>query len=469
MTIRLAFRTLATPLRRPVRPVVPLLALCALFVLGLGAAPTALTAQPVGGAVFPLSTCKTCTQSDPVVAGNTAGDFAAAWNAVTDVVQQDVFGRFFSPAAAPFTGILPVGPLAEASAPQFDAAAAADQQGNFIVAWAALAGGQSTVQAQRFTRRGRPLGAAIEVASDPAAGPVAPADSLPAVVGTPDGGFVVAWIALTASQPGAPPRVMARFFDADGVAEGAAILVSTGLALANRPSLCVSATGRLHVAWTFANTAQPFQASLAGVVLRRLAPGGVPIGPEQVVAPALAAESSAAITCGPGNTFVVAWQTDQAPAAAGSDIVAQRFTRLARAVGAPFLVNQATDQDQKNPAIFHDPTGAFVVVWEGTPNGVNSVRGRRYADSGAPLSDEFVIYRGLQGDVTTLRPSISGVGAGASFVVALNGPQGVVGRAYTVGGAAAGAGKAAAPGEEDEDETAAVTGNGSGESGLWRR
>jgi hypothetical protein len=460
MTIRLLSGPLATRARLSARRA-PLLLPLLLALAG----PAALAAQPVGGKVFDLATCSTCAQHDPVVAGNAAGDFVAAWNVVSDVVQQDVLARVFNPSDSPFGASFGVAPGAAAAPPQFDATAASDQRGNFLVAWVTLAGDQSVISAQRYSPRGRPLGGVIEVASDPSAGPVAPADSLPAVVGTPDGGFAVAWIALAASTPGAPPRVMARFFNSAGVAEGAAIQVSTGLVLASRPSLCVSGTGRLHVAWTFASSLQPFESSLAGVVIRRLTPGGVPIGAEQVVAPALAGEASAAITCGPGNTFVVAWQTDQPPAVSGSDIVAQRFTRLARPAGAPFLVNQATDQEQKNPALFHDPTGAWVAVWEGTPNGVNSVRGRRFADNGAPLSDEFVVYRGSRGDLTTLRPSVAGVGAGAAFVVALNGPQGVVGRAFTP----AAASQPAAEDATVADAAAGATGNGSGEGGLWRQ
>ncbi len=462
-----------------------------LLTLAVAAPVAAAAAQPAAGPVFSLSSCSDCVQNDPVVAGNAGGGFLAAWDALTDVVQQDVFGRIFGASDAPLGGDFALPEPTGSQPPQTAAAAVADTQGRYVVVWTSQAGDQSTVLAQRYAPRGRPVGGTIVVASDPSGSPATPADSRPAVAATPDGGFVVAWIALpTGAQASGPPRVMARLFDAAGAAAGAEIQLSTGLALTDRPSLCVSGSGRIHAAWTFANSLQPFEPNLAGVAVRRLTPAGVAIGDEQVVAPALASESSVAISCGPGNTYMVAWQTDQAPAVAGTDIVAQRFTRLGRAIGTPQLVNQVTDQQQSHPALFHDPTGAYVVVWEGTPGGVNGVRGRRFSDStGGALTDEFVVYRGSPGDLTTLRPAITGVGVDGAFVVALSAPGGVFGRAFAatpaaamadmadVGGAAGADSRAVAAaggialggdGQRGQGDAAGATGNGSSATGLWR-
>ena len=436
-------------------------------------APAATQAQPTPSHVFLISSCFVCSPRNPTVAGNAAGDFLGTWNEIRDVVSDGVFSRAFNAAHTPLGDAFEVAPGAPGDPPQFDGASVADSQGNFVVTWASLADGQSVILAQHFDPRGNALGSEIEVASDPGS-PVTPSDIKPAVAAAPGGGFVVAWVStVTADQMPGNPRVMARIFDGAGTPAGPAVQLSTGAALSDRPSLCVSGTGRVHAAWTVTDVILPFQATPIGVVVRRLSPAGVPLGPEQVVAPPLDSESSVAIACGRGNTYLVAWQTAQPPAVSGSDIVAQRFTRVGRAVGGRFVVNQLVDSDQRNPALIADATGAFVVVWEGNPGGVNGVRGRRFGGNGAPLSDEFSVYGGSQGDFSALRPALSGVGSRSGFVVAVDAPGGVVGRVFSVTGAGAAAaddladaGAVAGPGVPVDGS--GTSGNGRGAGGLWR-
>ncbi|HVR06599.1 MAG TPA: hypothetical protein VMW75_01005 [Thermoanaerobaculia bacterium] len=438
--------------------------------LGLAiAAPAVIWAQPQAGRLFRFSSCFTCSQHYPTVAGNTAGDFLGAWLEPRDVISEGVFSRTFGSGQTPFGNEFEVAPGEPGQPPQFDGAAAADSQGNFVVVWASMADDQSTILAQRFDPKGNALGGQVEVASDPAPSPNTPSDFKPAVAAAPGGGFVVAWVSLVSGdQTPGNPRVMARIFNGADAPSGPAVQLSTSAALSDRPSLCVSGTGRVHAAWTFTNLILPFQASPIGVVVRRLSPAGVPLGPEQVVAPPLDSESSVAVACGAGNTYMVAWQTAQPPAVSGSDIVAQRFTRLGRAVGGHIVLNEVADGEQRNPALIADSTGAFVAVWEGNPGGVNGVRGRRFGGNGAPLSDEFSVYNAGQGDFSVLRPALASVGTKSGFVVAVDGPGGVVGRVFSV----TGTGVAATDLADAGPEAAAVdgsgtTGNGRGSGGLW--
>jgi hypothetical protein len=437
------------------------------------AAPAAAAAQPRPGHLFRLSSCITCSQHYPAIAGNAAGDLIASWLEPVNLVSEGVFGRLFSASQAPLGADFDLASAAASGPPQFDGAVAADTAGNFVAAWATIDADQSSILVQRFDVQGNRIGDPILVASDPASSPVTPSDFKPAVAPAPGGGFVVAWVSLvTGDAPPGPPRVMSRRFNSTGAPTGPAVQLSTGLAFGERPSLCVSSTGRVHAAWTFADAYRPFEPSLAGVAVRRLNPADVPIGPEQIVAPALAADSSVAIACGRANSYVVAWQSDHPPAAAGSDIVAQRFTRRGASVGQPFVVNQVVDQEQRNPGLFLDSSGAFVVVWEGNPGGLNGVRGRRFGGDGTPLSDEFPVYNAGQGNPSVLRPAISGLGT-SGFVVAVDAPGGVVGRVFSLNGAAPlapGAAETAAaePGASlAEVETGAGTGNGRGAGGLW--
>lgn len=439
------------------------------------AAPAATRAQPTPSHVFLFSSCFGCSPRNPTVAGNAAGDFLGTWTELRDVVSDGVFSRAFNATHTPFGDAFEVAPGAPGDPPQFDGASVADSQGNFVVTWASVADGQSVILAQRFDPRGNALGSEIEVAAD--TGSLAtPSDLKPTVAAAPGGGFVVAWVSLvTGDEAPGPPRVLARGFDATGAPTGPAVQLSTGAALSDRPSLCVSSTGRIHAAWAFTDELLPFQPSPVGVVVRRLSPAGVPIGPEQVVSRALDDESSVAIACGRGNTYAVAWQTAQAPAVSGSDIVVRRFTRLGRAVGVPFVLNQQLDGDQRNPALAVDSSGNFVAVWEGNPGGLQNVRGRRFGANGTPLSDEFTVYNAGPGNFAALRPALAILGAG-SFVVAVDSPAGILGRIFSVSGSrAAGAAEADAAGTVDAGaalEAAAVkggvtTGNGRGSGGLW--
>ncbi len=63
----------------------------------------------------------------------------------------------------------------------------------------------------------------------------------------------------------------------------------------------------------------------------------------------------------------------------------------AQAVGPEFRVNSATTDRQRNPFVAADPSGSFVVVWQGfTLDGSNyGIFGHRYGSAGAPLGAEF--------------------------------------------------------------------------------
>jgi hypothetical protein len=447
--------------------------------LGMAIAVPAATwaQQPTPGHVFLISSCLSCAPSNATVAGNAAGDFLGTWTELRDVVSDGVFSRAFNAAHTPIGNDFEVAPGAPGDPPQFDGASVADSHGNFVVTWASLADGQSVILARRFDPRGNALGSEIEVAAD--TGSLAtPSDFKPTVAAAPGGGFVVAWVSLVTAGEPQGPRVMARGFDATGAPTGPAVQLSTSAALSDRPSLCVSSTGRIHAAWTFTDELLPFQPSPVGVVVRRLSPAGVPIGPEQVVSPAADVESSVSIACGLGNTYVVAWQTAQAPAASGSDIVVRRFTRLGRAVGAPLVLNQQVDGDQRNPALAVDSSGNFVAAWEGNPGGLQNVRGRRFGANGTPLSDEFTVYNAGQGNFAALRPALAILGAG-SFVVALDSPVGILGRLFSLSGnrppapatdtadAADTADTAAAQEPAAAVQAGGTTGNGRGAGGLW--
>ena len=60
-------------------------------------------------------------------------------------------------------------------------------------------------------------------------------------------------------------------------------------------------------------------------------------------------------------------------------------------VGPEFRVNTYTTSAQGRPAVAADPTGNFVVVWDGQGQGDSNlgVFGQRFASSGVPLGPDW--------------------------------------------------------------------------------
>src|SRR5436305_6224371 len=284
--------------------------------------------QPLG-TELKISSCDTCKKRSPAVAGIAigaqAGVFLVAWESTSLTDPAGVSARFFLKTALPRATDLLVN--RDAAPQQRGAVAAVDAQGNSVVAWAVSNGLNSDIMVQRYKPTGLANGAAFQVNTRPAN--VTTLDVAPAVAFAPNGSFVVAWtrsVPASATSPGATPVVMARLFKAAGTPLAPQVQLSTGLATGARPDVCVDTLGRAVVVWTIVDEYRPFEPSNFGVTARRIATNGAPLGGEILVAAPLAASSTAAVACGTGGQFVVAWSSNQAPATDGSDVLARRFT-----------------------------------------------------------------------------------------------------------------------------------------------
>jgi hypothetical protein len=402
--------------------------------LALGAAAAAWAGPTAQGAPFRVSSCTTCIEESPAVAGSPSGAFTAVWEGTTSNDPKGVSGRFFGPTGTALAANFRANANA---ADQYDAAVARDTKGNFIVVWSEVANGNSEIMAQRFQANGTPLGAIFKVNQDAAGTPTIPSDFNPAVAPTKDGGFIVVWMNLLPSGPGFPgttPQVLSRKIGPAGAPVGNQVRISTGLVNGDRPDVCVDTTGRPVAVWTSVDDFPLFEANHKGVSLRRLTPAGVPTGAtETVVAAPLANSLKPAVSCGSGSTFVVVWHSDQAPAVDRYDILGLRFSRLGRPVGQPFVINTATAQDQRNPSVAFDPKGNFVVVWQSYVSAQKAgIYGRRFAANGTALSTEFEVVSGANGATAPGNPDVAAIGATGNFVVVWqSGAQGIFGRRFT--------------------------------------
>jgi hypothetical protein len=395
------------------------------FVLAL--VPAAARAVPVAnGTPFKVSSCDTCKKRLPAVAGvptgTAAGTFLMTWESTSPADSLGISGRFFLKTGAPKSADFLVNK--DTVAEQHEPAVAADAAGNYVVAWSATAGTNTDVLVQRYKATGVPNGAAVVVNVDDPHAPAAPQDIAPAVAAAADGSFVVSWIRIVPPDPhsnGVPPVVMARRYGKTGAPLGPPVQLSTGLVAGSRPGLCLDTTGRAVVAWTNIDAIRLFEPSLMGVSMRRLSPAGAALGTELVIAQPLSTQSSTAVACGTGGTFVVSWSTDQAPAVDNLDIVAQRFTTLGNRNGKIFRINSITGGEQSQPAMFADASGNFTVTWQSrliSTNTGDSILGRRYlASATADGADFLVTKRASPLDGRPILPRVANLGASGFVIV----------------------------------------------------
>jgi len=363
----------------------------------LGAEAASTPAPPkAAGEKFRVSSCVStsianCRDGDAAVAGvvgsgkeggGTDAGFLALWAGRRGSDLHAISARRFSTTSALGADTL----LSPIAGDQYDPGITVQQKGTFVAVWSEVANGHSDVKAQRLSATGARIGAPTSVNVDDPAAPGVPDDLLPAVAPTKDGGFAVAWIKVLSQTPYSPtsPQVVFRQFDAAGTPRGPQIALSQGLS-SDRPALCVDSAGNVNVAWASVNKYIPFVASRYGVSLRRLSPAGEPLAAEEVVWPPLGREPiHPSISCAGDDTFVVVWHAD-GRGAEGTDIFAQKYEKNGAKSGSRFVVNTVIGNEQRNPSIAHDATGAFVVVWETVTSTAGSrlgIFGRRYTAAG---------------------------------------------------------------------------------------
>ncbi|HEX9639125.1 MAG TPA: flagellar hook associated protein, partial [Acidobacteriota bacterium] len=162
------------------------------------------------------------------------------------------------------------------------------------------------------------------------------------------------------------------------------------------PAISNDSAGGLVIAWQSSGQ----DGSYSGIFARRFDSMGNASGAEfEVNQFTTGAQSYPAISHDSSGRFVVVWQS-YGQDGAFSGIFARRFDSAANPLGAgEFQVNQFTTENQYHPAISHDPTGGFFIVWDSFQDGsTTGVFGRRFDSDGNPVGAEFQInqYTTLQ-------------------------------------------------------------------------
>jgi hypothetical protein len=360
------------------------------------------------------------------------------WEGSSAADPKGILARVFTRTGVPRGGDLQINgdlPLA-----QFDPAVAVDKKGNYLVVWGGGPSSNTDIFAQKLSATGARVGAAFKVSADDPAAPTIPMDLNPAVAVGPDGGFVVVWIRIVppgAGFQGTPPSLFARRYNAAGAPLGAPVLVSSNLVHGDRPDVCIDSASRAVVVWATVDHRRPFESTRQGVAGRRIAAAGTLTGNVFTVAkPDNTQNTDPSVSCGKGGVFVVAWSSEAAPAVDRNDIVAQRFTRLARPTGVKILVNSLTSGAQRAPSLVHDAAGNFVIAWEHSDFPRAGILARRFSAAGAPLSGDLTVILEELSPTRTIEPDLALVGAKGDLVVVWQDGRtgGIFGRRYKVTG-----------------------------------
>jgi hypothetical protein len=240
------------------------------------------------------------------------------------------------------------------------------------------------------------------------------------------GNFVVIWRSDDLGSPGPnddTSGIFGRRFDADGAPLGDEFLVNaytTGSQTS--PAVAAAPDGRFVVVWSSVDAGTGPGRDHAGIFGRRFDAGGVALADEfQVNTAEDAEEIQPAVARDAQGSFVVAWANDcSAPSC--PDVLARRFDAGGAALGGDFVVNTYTTGTQNYPAVAADSLGAFMVAWTsdqdpaaGPDGSEGGVFARLYDAAGLAAGDELQVNVHTAGDQAF--PTVAAAAAN-DFVVA---------------------------------------------------
>jgi hypothetical protein len=312
-----------------------------------------------------MTTSMSAFQGAPAVAWEPAGNYVLAWqqqSATTggwDVVAQQFQGNGSAPPTA-------LGPVLQASGPSTSfcrqsPAVATDAAGDFVVVWTSNeeSGALRGIFGQLYNSAGQPQGSRISVNATTAYD-----DQAPEVAMAPDGRFLVVW------QSNGPSgwSVLARAFQAGGTAAGNEIAVNvtaTGArhspAVAYLPASAAEPSERFEIVWQ-AEGQDGSGTGASGIVGRAFDGAGNALSGELAInVPATGAHSHPRIASDPSGNFVVAWE---GLTAGRSVVLARRFNAAGTALSGQLMVDPSPTGPEHDPVVAANAVGDFVVVWD---------------------------------------------------------------------------------------------------------
>ena len=251
--------------------------------------------------------------------------------------------------------------------------------GNFVVSWNDWTG--FDMKAQIFSPDGQKVGSEFRVNTS-----VSAFQEYGNIVALEGGGFVVTWRTTDTTADGSGQAVMARVFDSSGVGGAEFVVNSAKTGDQYMPTVTALADGGFVVVW---HTLDATQDGNSGAVKAQMFDAsGARVGGEFLVnSAALNSQREPMVTALPDGGFVVVWNTlDPLQDGSGSALKGQYFDASGQRVGSEFLVNSLTSGGQFLPSVATLADGTVIVTWaseSGDGNGY-AVRARTFDMSFEP-------------------------------------------------------------------------------------
>ena len=311
------------------------------------------------GAEFRVNAFTTGYQARPDVAVAPTGEFVVVWEGVGEgSLNLDVWAQRYDAAGVAQGGNLRLD--THLSASQSNPDVAMDASGNFAAAWVSVGqdGSGYGVVARTFDAAGVPRSGEFAVNAYTTG-----YQWFPKIASNGTGAFVVAW--QSADQDGSGDGVFARRFAGATVPLGGefrANSYTTGAQV--EAAVAVGADGRFMVGWTSQNGQD---GSYAGVFAQAFDGAGAPVGPEfQANTFTTFNQAYPAVEATGGGEFLVVWGDQQEgllTPGGNAGIFGRRFSAAGQPVDVEFHVNTYVTARQVFPDVGASSAGRFVVSW----------------------------------------------------------------------------------------------------------
>ncbi len=348
------------------------------------------------GAEFLVNTQTTNLQQEPMITGLINGGFVVTWSDFSRTlgdssgtsIKAQVFGADGIKVGDEFLV------NTETTNSQLSPTIASLASGGFVISWMDQVGSLGSVsysiKAQAFSSDGTKVGTEFLINAETAG-----SQRDPAITGLASGGFVISWWDLSDTLgDGSSSSVKAQVFGADGTKVGAGFLINTETANNQLlPTITSLTNGSFVASWTD-RSGTLGDSSGSSIKAQMFGGDGTKIGAEFLVNTETANNQySPTITSLTNGGFVVSWEDYGGTFADGSDtnIKAQVFGADGTKVGSEFLVNTETANSQYSPMITSLSNGGFVVSWVDYSGSLNKIKAQAFSADGAKVGTEFLV------------------------------------------------------------------------------
>lgn len=321
----------------------------------------------------------------PCIASVEGGNFMVVWTDLRNGWFGDIYGQFFSGEGSPVGENVIINDDFSSENQQFPAMVV-DGSGTMIFCWNDEREYIPTIYAQRISADGAPVGENFRVVDDSL---TESGTDAPSVAADDEGNFVIAWADF---RNGYCYDVWAQRYAMDGSALGSNFLVSVaGGCMHYSPVVSYKEDGNFIIVWWDTNDGGGDKGDDPDIWAQLYISDGTPAGDNFMVNENVedSYQTDPALAVDANGNFLIAWKDDRN----GNDqIYVQRFQFDGTPVGTNFPVeDQVIPSIQADPSLSCDEDGNFTVVWRDNRNGSFDIFGRRFFSDGSPSGESFQV------------------------------------------------------------------------------